>query len=79
MLEMTVSCYKKLGIDIYIEINNRKLLQGLISAAGIDDDIINKVILSVDKLAKIGENGVREELKEFDISSDKLDKFIWLF
>ena len=79
MLEMTVSCYKKLGIDIYIEINNRKLLQGLISAAGIDDDIINKVILSVDKLAKIGENGVREELKEFDISSDKLDKLFGYF
>ena len=42
-------------------------------------DIINKVILSVDKLAKIGENGVREELKEFDISSDKLDKLFGYF
>lgn len=79
MLEMTVSCYKKLGIDIYIEINNRKLLQGLISAAGINDDIINNVILSVDKLAKIGEDGVRDELKEFDISSSQLDKLFDYF
>lgn len=79
MLEMTISCYKKLGISVYIEINNRKLLQGLIMASGIGEDVINRVILSVDKLAKIGEDGVKEELKELDISMDSLDKLFGYF
>ena len=49
MLSMTSICYKKLGIEVYIEVNNRKLLEGFIIASGINEDIKNKVILSVDK------------------------------
>ena len=79
MLEMTVQCYNKLGIDVSIEINNRKLLEGLIIEAGIDNELSSKVILSIDKLAKIGEDGVREELKEYNIDNEKLDKLFTLF
>ena len=76
---MTVECYNKLGIDIYIEINNRKLLEGFIISTGIPQELTSDVILSVDKLAKIGESGVREELNEFNIDNDKLDKLFDLF
>lgn len=79
MLEMTISCYRKLGLPIYIEVNNRKLLQGLIMASGIEEDNINSIILSVDKLAKIGEDGVKKELKELDISMESLDKLFGYF
>lgn len=79
MLMMTIECYKKLGIDIYIEINNRKLLEGFIIEADIDKELSSKVILSVDKLAKIGESGVREELKEYNIDNTKLDKLFSFF
>lgn len=74
MLAMTVSCYKKLGIDVDIEVNNRKLLQGFIVDAGIEESLTSKVILSVDKLAKIGEDGVKKELSDYDIEEKKLDK-----
>ena len=76
---MTIECYKKLGIDVYVEINNRKLLEGLIISVGIDRDITSNVILSVDKLAKIGVDGVKEELKELNIEEEKLDKLFELF
>lgn len=79
MLMMTIECYKKLGIDVYIEINNRKLLEGFIIEADIDKELSSKVILSVDKLAKIGESGVREELKEYNIDNTKLDKLFSFF
>lgn len=79
MLAMTVSCYKKLGINVYIEVNNRKLLEGFIIASGISSDLASDVILSVDKLAKIGEDGVREELKEYNIDSESLDKLFSYF
>ena len=79
LLQMASICYKELGINIDIEWNNRKFLSGLIIEAGIDNDIINNVILSVDKLAKIGEDGVRCELKEFNIDNDSLDKLFNYF
>ena len=79
MLSMTCLCYKKLGLDVYIEVNNRKLLEGFIIDAGIDEEIKSKVILSVDKLAKIGENGVKEELSSYNIKEEKLDKLFSYF
>ena len=79
LLTMAIKCFNNLGIDIYIEWNNRKLLSGLIIECDIPDNITSKVILSVDKLAKIGEDGVREELKEYDIDNNKLDKLFSYF
>jgi len=76
---MTALAYKRLGIDVYIEINNRKLLQGFIVAADIPEELASNVILSVDKLAKIGENGVKKELEEYNIEDYKLEKLFGYF
>ena len=79
LLTMAIKCFEELGIDIYIEWNNRKLLSGLIIECDIPKETTSKVILSVDKLAKIGEEGVREELSEYNISNEKLDKLFSYF
>ncbi len=79
MLSMTVACYKKLGINVDIEVNNRKLLEGFIIASGIDDELSSKVILAVDKLAKIGEEGVKKELFDYAIPTERLDKLFGFF
>lgn len=79
MLSMTVLAYKRLGIDIYIEVNNRKLLQGFIVAANIPEELASNVILSVDKLAKIGEAGVKKELEDYQIEEEKLNKLFSYF
>lgn len=78
---MAMSCesYKKLGIDIYIEWNNRKLLSGLIKETGIPDELITRVILSVDKLAKIGEDGVFEELEDCNVDRNLLNTLFGYF
>ena len=79
LMTMTSKCYKDLGIDIVIEWNNRKLLSGLIIESGIKEELITKVILSVDKLAKINESGVREELKDYNIKEENLEKLFSYF
>ena len=79
MLSMTSLAYKRLGIDIYIEINNRKLLQGFIIDSQIPEELASNVILSVDKLAKIGEAGVKKELEEYQIDENKLNKLFNYF
>jgi len=63
---------KKLGIKDEIKINNRKILNGILKYAGIDDDKKNDVILSIDKLEKIGVDGVEKELMEKGIDEDKI-------
>lgn len=79
MLLMASKCYKDLGIDIEIEWNNRKVLSGLIKECNIEEEYISRVILSVDKLAKIGEDGVIKELEELNINREKLDKLFSYF
>lgn len=79
MLLMASKCYKDLGIDIEIEWNNRKFLSGLIKECNIEEEYISIVILSVDKLAKIGEDGVIKELEELNIKRSKLDKLFSYF
>ena len=79
MLSMTSLAYKRLGIDIYTEINNRKLLQGFIIDSEIPESLASNVILSVDKLAKIGEVGVKKELEEYQIDESKLNKLFGYF
>lgn len=79
MLLMASKCYKDLGINIEIEWNNRKVLSGLIKECNIEEEYISRVILSVDKLAKIGEDGVIKELEELNITKDKLDKLFSYF
>lgn len=76
-MAMAKKAYNKLGIDIEIEWNNRKLLSGLIRECDIDEEDVSRVILSVDKLAKIGEDGVLLELK--DIDSNKIKKLFGYF
>lgn len=79
MLLMASKCYKDLGIEIEIEWNNRKVLSGLIKECNIEEEYLSRVILSVDKLAKIGEDGVIKELEELNINRDKLDKLFGYF
>jgi len=79
LFALAFNCYNDLGIDIYIEWNNRKFLSGIILECGIEESLVSPVILSVDKLAKIGEDGVKEELREYNISNDKLDKLFGYF
>ena len=79
LFAMAFNGYQSLGIDIYIEWNNRKFLSGLILESGIEENLVSPVILSVDKLAKIGETSVKKELEEYNISTDKLNKLFEYF
>ncbi len=49
-----------------IRINNRKLLQGLYQAVGLDEQARKSAITAVDKLLKIGREGVAAELRKIE-------------
>lgn len=73
LMIMANDIYKMLGLDVYISFNNRKLLSGIIRTTGLSEGLEGTVILSLDKLEKIGETGVRSELIEKGISNEEIN------
>lgn len=62
-LSLISDCLKDLGIDdAIIKINSRKLMEGIALQIGIPEDKIMNVFRTIDKLDKIGFEGVRKEL-----------------
>ncbi len=74
LITMAAEVYKKVGLDVYISYNNRKLLSGLVEMAGVEAVDISKVILSLDKVEKIGYEGVESELIEKGIDPNQICK-----
>jgi histidyl-tRNA synthetase len=64
------------GKDYLIRVNSRKVLKGLIESAGVEEDLAFECFRAMDKLDKIGKDGVREELAQRGISSDASDFLI---
>ncbi|MFT6937939.1 MAG: histidyl-tRNA synthetase, partial [Saprospiraceae bacterium] len=64
--------FTKLGINTTTKINNRKVLAGMAEAAGIPDKMIPMTI-AIDKLDKVGIEGVRKEMREREINDDSIE------
>lgn len=78
---MTNEAYKKLGLDIEIEFNNRKLLTGIIiSVLGdISEEKIRKAIMLIDKFAKMTREELIEGFNELDVSVEQFDELMSYF
>jgi len=63
-LAATCECLERLGFqDFFIRINNRKVVQSVFEKS-IEGENIKEVFRAIDKLDKIGEEGVRAELEQ---------------
>lgn len=62
--------------DFVVRINNRKILTALAKHAGIEEEKIPDAFRAIDKLDKIGLNGVKEELQNREISEDGTRRII---
>ncbi|MBN2458734.1 histidine--tRNA ligase [Candidatus Woesearchaeota archaeon] len=79
ILLLSLDAFKSMGLDAYLEVNNRKILKGIIEFAGIKPELADSVIISIDKLGKIGADGVRKELEEKSIPDDQTAKLLSAF
>jgi len=76
---MIKEAFLKLGIKDYtIKINHRGVLSGLAEVAGLKDNETT-LFVAIDKMDKIGEEGVRKELEEKGISKESVDKVFSVF
>ena len=71
--------FTKLGLKgVTIKINNRKVLSGIAEVIGASDKLIDFTV-ALDKLDKIGEEGVKKEMLEKGISDAAIEKVQPLF
>ncbi len=70
--------YKRLGLKVKIKINNRKLLTSILDYVGINKEEKEDAVLAIDKLYKIGVDGVKEELSKIGIEKEKINKLTYL-
>ena len=68
----------KLGIRSIIKINNRKLLAGIAEVSGCFDRFTDMTV-AIDKLDKIGVEGVSKELNERGFEAKSIDAIVQLF
>jgi len=76
LIEMAMEVFERLKVEVYIQYNNRKLLTGFLRVVGIKNEKINAVILSLDKIEKIGEEGVTKELIDNDIEPEIIQEIL---
>jgi len=63
--------FAQLGINALIKINNRKILTGIAEAAGIPDKMIDMTV-AIDKIDKIGMDGVKDEMRRKEIGEEAI-------
>ena len=79
LVQLYDDVFDSLGLkNISIKINNRKILSGIAQVVGEEDKIID-ITVALDKLDKIGEAKVKEEMYEKGISRDTVAKMDILF
>lgn len=73
LLMIIENVYLRLGINIMVKLNNRKILAGIAQFIGEADRLVD-ITVAIDKLDKIGLENVNNELAERGLSQNAIDK-----
>lgn len=76
LLNLYLDIFNSLEIPVYIEINSYKLLRGLIKEKDFSEKEARDIILSIDKLKKIGKEGVLKEIEEKEFEKERVESII---
>ena len=68
LVQIVDMVFARLGINVCIKINNRKLLAGIAEVAGVPDKMMD-ITVAIDKIDKIGLDAVKDEMREKGIDN----------
>ncbi len=77
IIMLSQEVFEKLELDAVIKVNNRKVLNAIVEAADIKTSP-EDVILTLDKLEKVGAKAIEEELKSKKVSAASIKKLMEL-
>ena len=72
LTQLLDAVFAELGLKVIIRLNNRKILAGLAELAGHADRMMD-ITIAIDKLDKIGEEGVAKELRERGVDDEAIE------
>lgn len=73
LFALAQDAFNALGLgEVDVTINNRKLLYGILDYAGVVDSAKLKTISTLDKMDKLGAEGVRESLERLTLSDESI-------
>ena len=76
LIAATTNALLNIGISGFtLRLNDRRLLTGMIKAAGFAEEEVAAVCIIFDKLDKIGADGVKKELEEHGFAAEKIAAF----
>ena len=73
LIQIVEEVYRRLGINVCLKLNNRKILSGIAEVVGAADKIVD-ITVAIDKLDKIGIEKVNEELRERGLTEEQVEK-----
>ena len=73
LIEIVERVFAKLGINVVLKMNNRKILYGIAEAIGHADKMMD-ITVAIDKLEKIGLDNVKAELAARGLEQEAIDK-----
>lgn len=73
LIEIVERVFGKLGINVTLKMNNRKILYGIAEAIGHADKMMD-ITVAIDKLEKIGIDNVRAELSERGLEQEAINR-----
>lgn len=73
LMQLAAEALRRLDIPVVIRWNNRRFLGELLAAIGVPEEQRGSVILTLDKIAKIGREEVRHELSDQGLESSIAD------
>ena len=77
ILNMIYEVLRRLGFKRYvIHLNNRKILKGIGQFVGLQGELLGGLYRSIDKLGKIGLDGVTDELQRNGIPQAKIERMM---
>lgn len=71
LVQIVDEVFRRLGINVLIKINNRKVLTGLAEICGFPDKVVD-ITVAIDKLDKTGLDAVRDEMRGKGLSDEAI-------
>ncbi|MDF2670156.1 MAG: histidyl-tRNA synthetase [Paenibacillus sp.] len=77
-MQLAIEVFRKLDIPIVIRWNNVRFLGEILDFIGVPDQDKTSVMLTLDKMKKVGTNDIKQELIQKGIKSETIDRLLEL-
>ncbi|MBI5880998.1 histidine--tRNA ligase [archaeon] len=78
-IQIAQKAFEELELDVNIEINSRKILDGIVRQEGVAEEKVMPVILEIDKLKKTGVDEVKKAIEKLGVDEDAITKILGMF